>query len=346
MKSSSKPKSLKKAQEDKTKTQPQPTRARGGQLTTYILWQSSAIAQATSELADHIEVVGDKQSTVNKIDGLRMAIVYTTNQFKDLPPNRRKIMELHDLLKTILEHILPYYRSTQTKPDPEKNALKLHRLAERLNALICNCGGSNGDWPIETMTDELRGLAEDLRQYSFIDVETAGRAESLMWLIDAVFADLCERQKELTNDEERAKSYLRQIHSLLDDVIDIGRSRRFQQSSDEIEKRANQLEHFAKRLDECPPIAKYRQFWQRLRQAETKSESPEREAGKAEPLEGNWSKPMSKSEMMRKLQIDGYKKFNSYANSIGLKPIEGNRQLFQLRLDTMDKNMRARIEKS
>jgi len=59
---------------------------------------------------------------------------------------------------------------------------------------------------------------------------------------------------------------------------------------------------------------------------------------------GEWSKPMSKTRMMTALRIDSRKKFNSYANQIGIKKA-GNRQTFQIRLDTLPKNQREKIEK-
>jgi hypothetical protein len=61
-------------------------------------------------------------------------------------------------------------------------------------------------------------------------------------------------------------------------------------------------------------------------------------------LEGEWSNPMTKSAMMSRINIDGYKKFNTFAKQYGLQKA-GNRQLWQIRLDKMDKNTRQKFEK-
>lgn len=60
---------------------------------------------------------------------------------------------------------------------------------------------------------------------------------------------------------------------------------------------------------------------------------------------GEWSNPMTKSTMMSKIGIDGYKKFNTFAKQHGLQQA-GNRQLWQIRLDRMDKNTRQKFEKA
>ena len=62
-------------------------------------------------------------------------------------------------------------------------------------------------------------------------------------------------------------------------------------------------------------------------------------------LEGEWSNPMTKSDMMIRLHINGYKKFNTFAKVYGLYKV-GNRQLWQIRLDGMDKNTRQKLEKA
>jgi hypothetical protein len=59
---------------------------------------------------------------------------------------------------------------------------------------------------------------------------------------------------------------------------------------------------------------------------------------------GEWSNPMSKRTIMVALKIDGYKKFNTFAKLHGIRGA-GNRQLWQIRLDKMDKMTRERIEK-
>ncbi len=61
-------------------------------------------------------------------------------------------------------------------------------------------------------------------------------------------------------------------------------------------------------------------------------------------LEGERSKPMSKSEMMTRVKIDSYKKFNIWANTYDIQKVGENRQLFTIRLDTMDAKTRSKIE--
>ena len=60
--------------------------------------------------------------------------------------------------------------------------------------------------------------------------------------------------------------------------------------------------------------------------------------------EQEWSKPMSKSDMMTRLGIDSYKKFNSWSKQYGIKEA-GNRQTFTIRLDNMDKQNRSKLNK-
>lgn len=80
-------------------------------------------------------------------------------------------------------------------------------------------------------------------------------------------------------------------------------------------------------------------------QEPAETEQHEKDEQSKEISEGEWSNPMTKSEMMKKVGIDGYKKFNTFAKQYGLRPA-GNRQLWQLRLDKMDKNTRRKFEKT
>ncbi len=245
-------------------------------FTIYVLWQVNVITKASLELADHIDVVGDKKSTLDKIDVLREAIVYMTNQIRDLPESAKKT-ELHDLLKTVLEQILPYYQCTKSKPDLPKNALKLRQLAEKMKAFIELNGGCAGDWPIERLTDEIRTLAGDLKHYNSISTEAGGRASSLSWLVCELWGELYDKRNELTDDELKAKEYLFAIRAALLMVSDIGYKRRDQQPTEKLRKIADSLEHFANRLDENPIVAKYRQFWQRFKQEDwTKTEGSDK----------------------------------------------------------------------
>lgn len=68
--------------------------------------------------------------------------------------------------------------------------------------------------------------------------------------------------------------------------------------------------------------------------------------GKAEnTLEGEWSNPMTKSALMKKVSIDGYKKFKTFAEMYGLCQA-GNRQLWQIRIDRMDSNTKQKFAKT
>jgi len=95
------------------------------------------------------------------------------------------------------------------------------------------------------------------------------------------------------------------------------------------------LKHVRKDLDKKP--------------AKTGQEASEGNAGdikkKLRSLEGEWSNPMTKSTMMSKVNTYGYKKFNTFAKQYGLRQA-GNRQLWQIRLDGMDRNTRQKFEKT
>jgi hypothetical protein len=52
---------------------------------------------------------------------------------------------------------------------------------------------------------------------------------------------------------------------------------------------------------------------------------------------------MSKSDMMTALGIDSRKKFNAYANIVGIKKI--SRKSHQLRVDQLDQTKREKLEK-
>ena len=90
-------------------------------------------------------------------------------------------------------------------------------------------------------------------------------------------------------------------------------------------------------------------FW--LKQTNSQRKTASGKAGETKQqkhkktLEGEWSNPMTKSAMMSRVNIDGYKKFNTFAKQYGLQKA-GNRQLWQIRLDKMDKNTRQKFEKA
>jgi hypothetical protein len=76
--------------------------------------------------------------------------------------------------------------------------------------------------------------------------------------------------------------------------------------------------------------------------AAASDESPNIEAPKfTGPLEGEWSLPMSKTELMTRVKLKP-DSFNTFAKQHGLRKC--GRQLFQMRLDQMDSATRRRIE--
>lgn len=74
--------------------------------------------------------------------------------------------------------------------------------------------------------------------------------------------------------------------------------------------------------------------------ASTKTQTGEKRESDVE-----WSKEMSKSVMMTKLSIDGYWKFNKFAENHGIQKVGDNRQLFQIRIDKMNSKDREKLEK-
>ena len=60
--------------------------------------------------------------------------------------------------------------------------------------------------------------------------------------------------------------------------------------------------------------------------------------------DGEWSKPESKSRFMAILGMDSVKKFNAWVKTVGIRQA-GNRQLWQIRVDTLDPRTRKLIEK-
>lgn len=59
---------------------------------------------------------------------------------------------------------------------------------------------------------------------------------------------------------------------------------------------------------------------------------------------GDYSKPMSKTDMMKALGIDSLTKFNGFAKQHGIKKI--TRKIWQLRLDDLSSREREKIEKA
>jgi len=246
--------------------------------TVFEQWQAAVMADAVSDLTSHMEVVGAKRSTMDRIDALRNRFVYAMNRTQ----GESNATDFHDLLITILEGrnigkgsdhktdggILAYYTCTKTTPNLKEDIEKLRRVVQALQNLA---GDFKEHIPLETMTEELHVLAGDLKHYGFLDAVTAGRAETLSSMFSAVVSDLFRAKKPLTKDEAKAKSYLAQVHAVLREISEIGRSRRSQQPCEKLKEYGDDLERFAKQLDECPLIAQYRQFWEKLRQEDLKA---------------------------------------------------------------------------
>ena len=65
----------------------------------------------------------------------------------------------------------------------------------------------------------------------------------------------------------------------------------------------------------------------------------------SENVKGEWSKPMTKKEMMIRLGFGtSYKKLNSFLAEHEVRQVGGNRQLSQIRLDMMDLRTRSLFE--
>jgi len=209
------------------------------------------------------------------------------------------------------------------------------------------CGGRSGDWPLGNMTEEIHTLAADLRNSSFIDIITAGRAETILWLIYGIMADFYQPKKQLTEDEKKVKGYLMQVQNILNIIFETGHNRRFQPSHEKLQEYAGHLEHFAGRLDDCPTVTQYRDYWYKLKTvSSTGEQSTVAENNPNEPSdEEEWSDPMPLTEMMRKVNISGYKKFRTWGKRFGLREA-GNRQLWEIRLDNMDHSTRKKFKKS
>jgi len=69
---------------------------------------------------------------------------------------------------------------------------------------------------------------------------------------------------------------------------------------------------------------------------------------KTEPqnIEGEWSKPMSKTDIMRRLGLGlkGYRKLNTFTKEHPIRDVAGNRQLWQIRIDKMPSNLREKFK--
>jgi hypothetical protein len=232
--------------------------------TTFELWQAAEIAQGALAVAGSIETVGAKKSTLDKIDALRKAIVYTTaNQIypklKDEQPES-KLTEFHDLLLTITEEILPYYKCVNKKPVPAETVEKLKKIAERIKEITVGYSDSEGV-PVLKITGEMRHLADDIPHYNYPDISLTGRAAGISFLLGALVNDLYVSKKPLSEDEEQTKSYLSQAANLLSDFS----LKRFWPQNDDDKLRfkkqtEDDLRHWADRLDKCPLFRQYRDF--------------------------------------------------------------------------------------
>ncbi len=229
--------------------------------TTFALWQSAAIAQGALELVDLIETVGNKQSTLNKIDALRRAIVYTdANQiYPKLQDDQAnlKLIEFKDLLLAVLEEILPYYKSLNKKPVPVETVENLKRLAGQLQQYAVEY---KEHIPLETVTDEMRSLADEILNYNYPDICLTGKASGISFILGAIVCDLYE-SKKLTEDEMQAKSYLSQSKNLLNEFP---AKRSWPKNAKEQQqfknKTSEDIKYFADQLDKNPVIKQYQDF--------------------------------------------------------------------------------------
>jgi len=159
---------------------------------------------------------------------------------------------------------------------------------------------------LRSTADELRSLADDLNHYNYSDPWVIERASRLSL---GPFAELyCDLHKAKNDQQKEMKSIVYQIMGLLRDIT----RRRYSKTC------ADDLRHWADRL--AKPI-------------------PPETSG------GELSKPMTKSAMKNALRIDGYKAFNTFAKKHSIQQA-GNRQLWQIRLDTMDEATRKKLEKA
>ncbi len=81
-----------------------------------------------------------------------------------------------------------------------------------------------------------------------------------------------------------------------------------------------------------------------LRPQEQTSEQKKWKKPKPQAPQGEWSKPMTKSRMRKALNIDSEQTFNTFAKRYGIRQA-GNRQTWQIRLDTLDGKTRSKLEK-
>ena len=94
-------------------------------------------------------------------------------------------------------------------------------------------------------------------------------------------------------------------------------------------------------------LQKFPKSRQVIKSSQTKKSSKdgqEDSGGKAGDITSQeWSKPMSKGEMMQALGIDDIKKFNKWAAQYGIKKL--GQKTFQIRLDNMDKRSRQKLDR-
>ena len=207
---------------------------------------AAAIEYGVLEVADNLDRVGTKQSTLNRIEALRKAIVYVsaTQIYPKLKneQSESKTTDFYSDLSTIIENILPYYKAIQRKAVPAETIKELRKFADI---------GKRFTWgfklkaAIETLTDEMRGLADDISPYSYPDILLIGKASVISMSLEATARDY--------NDQETAKSELLQAGEVLKDFA----LRRFW-PKDAKEKRSfkqgiiDDLKTYADKLDKLP----------------------------------------------------------------------------------------------
>jgi hypothetical protein len=253
------------------------------QLTIFVQWQAGVIGGNILELAEVLESVGPKPSTIDRIDKLRNALVYTQkelcfceteNELSGAEPVMRKLSqgeaELRDLLSTIIEQIVAYYKCSPRKPVPAETAGQLRKIAKRLYHFA---GEYKNHVPYETLSDEIRGLADDLRHMRSIDSWTVMRASGISLMLGGIYYDVTMYtgpqgrpilKATLTADEEKTKSYLSQTMAVLGDIT---RTRRSEQDPKD-------LQYLADRLDECPTVTQFRDYCRLLQAMTPRDEIP------------------------------------------------------------------------
>lgn len=277
------------------------------------IWRACAIAQAIFELAESLETVGAKDSTLDKIDILRQAIseVYdepaADGQFGARLVKRKLSVcesEMRDIFQAILEQIVSYCPSSEVNPMPEM----IHKLKELSERLRPYAGEFKKYMSMEKLTDEMRAMADDLKhtdqdgypiQWIF---ERAVMIKSMLLEIycDVVYDTETGQRRirpELIGDwsEISAEEKLKKLVELRSEIFIDGEAEtesyafqamlildRVDPRKTWFEKDPDDLRYFADQLDKCPPVMQYRKFWNMLKSAKGETDfKPKGEPGES-----------------------------------------------------------------